>query len=277
MTAPDTLDLTAQPFYQWDTFVPVVEEPDLGVYQGMMDSIFVEQDTAVQQYRPSLFREHTLVPHDTGLLARTDNSAPAWTFFFLVLLAGLLCLYYRIHKITVGGLLRSIVDSRAMDRMLRDSNMTRTMQMVPMGLLMIASLALPMAYFAIRMPLGNYLLLSAAVMLAYLLRNLLIRLLGIIFDDSAAVQSYITSNYLYHLVLASVTIPMLFLFFYLPGGNHVVLDILAGLIVLEFVVRLVRGLRLYLTQSFNSHFYLFYYLCIVEIIPFIVLIKQIIT
>ena len=266
MTTPDTLNLTAQPFYQWDTFVPVVEEPDMGVYQGMMDSIFREQDSAVLQYRPSLFREHTLVPHDASLLARPDVEPPAWTFVLLVLLAGLLCLYYRIHKISVGSLLHSIVDSRAMDRMLRNSNMTRS----------IPSLALPTAYYVSRLPLGNYLLISAAVMLAYLLRNLLIRLLGTIFEDNVAVQTYITNNYLYHLVLASVTIPALFLFFYLPAGNGVVLDILAGFIVLEFVLRLFRGMRLFFIQSFNSHFYLFYYLCIVEIIPILVLIKQII-
>ena len=65
--------------------------------------------------------------------------------------------------------------------------------------------------------------------------------------------------------------------FYLPWGNGVVLDILAGLIVVEFIVRLFRGMKLFLTQSSNAHFYLFYYLCIVEFIPILVLIKQIIN
>ncbi|MBR4774030.1 MAG: DUF4271 domain-containing protein [Bacteroidales bacterium] len=276
MTTPDTLNLTTLPFYQWDTFVPVLEEADMGVYQSMMDSIFREGDSAVQQQRPSLFREHTLVPHDTHLLVRPDKSSPSWTFVLLVFLAGLLCLYYRVHKITIGHLLHSIVDSRAMDRMLRGNNMTRTVQMVPMGLLLIASLALPVAYFTDRLPFASYLTLSAVAMLAYLLRNLLLRILGTIFDDNAAVTTYITNNYLYHLVLASVTIPLLFLFFYLPWSNEVVLDILAGLIGLEFVMRLFRGMKLFLTQSSNAHFYLFYYLCIVEIVPILVLIKQII-
>ena len=276
MTTSDTLDLTTLPFYQWDTFVTVVEEADMGVYQSMMDSIFREGDSITQPQRPSLFREHTLVPHDSNLLVRPGKSSPSWTFILLVILAGLLCLYYRVHKITVGHLLHSVVDSRAMDRMLRGNNMTRTVQMFPMGLLLIASLALPVAYFTDRLPFVSYLTLSAVVMLAYLLRNLLLRFFGTIFDDSAAVNAYITSNYLYHLVLASVTIPLLFLFFYLPWSNEVVLDILAGLIALEFIMRLFRGLKLFLTQSSNAHFYLFYYLCIVEIVPILVLIKQII-
>ena len=248
----------------------------MGIFQGMVDSVFCEQKPTSEIQRPSLFTGHTLVQHDNGLQTRTDNTAPAWIFAILVLLSALLCIYYRLHKITAKNLLHSLVDSRAMDRMLRNNNMPRIVQLIPMGLLMVASLSLPVAHFSDHIPFGSYLLLSAAAMLAYLLRNLLLRLFGTIFDDNTAVVSYITSNYLYHLVLASVTLPLLFLFFYLPRGN-VALDILAGLIVLEFILRLVRGLKLFLTQSSNAHFYLFYYLCIVEIIPILVLIKQIIN
>ena len=50
-------------------------------------------------------------------------------------------------------------------------------------------------------------------------------------------------------------------------------DILAGILGLLFVVRLIRGLQLILTFSKTPKFYLFYYLCILEIVPIIIIIK----
>ena len=272
MTTPDTLNLTAAPFYEWDTFVHITEEPDMGVFPGMIDSIFCAHDTAEPQTRPSLFTGHTLMPHDNTLTERPSTAAPSWIFIVLTLLTALLCLYYRVRKITLGHLLHSIVDSRAMDRMLRGNNMTRSAQHIPMCLLMVATVSLVINHIAFS-NFGSYLLLTAVLVFAYFARNGLMRTFGAIFDSTAAVTNYITNNYLYHLVLATVALPLLFLYFYLPDGRNTALYILAAVGVLEFLMRVVRGLKVFLTNSSSAHFYLFYYLCIVEIVPILVLIK----
>ncbi len=267
MNSPDTLNLAALPFYQWDTFVAPQSDPEVGVVPAMLDSIFCEHDSVV--YRPSLFSSHSLMPQDRNLTPRPDSTTAPWIFGVLVLLTALLCLYYRMRKITFGPLLTALVDSRAMDRMLRNNNMTRSIQLFPMGMLTVAVVALTLQ----PVPLWQYLLLTAGLIVAYALRNGLMRFLATVFDNSGAVSTYVISNYLYHLTLATLLLPMLFLHFYLPRGGEMMLYVMVGLVAVEFLTRLVRGLKLFLTQSSGAHFYLFYYLCIVEIVPILVLLK----
>lgn len=267
----DTLDLSATPFYLWDSTSP---QPSGEEYVGtaMLDSIFPTQPLAEPPQRPSIFRNHSLAVEHNSLQPYTQGFAAPWIFAALALLIAMVCIYYRQRKLTLRDMLASIVDSRAMDRMLRGNNLTRTAQLVPMGLLMLAAVALVVHNLAFD-GIGHYLLLFLAMATAYLLRNSIMRLLGVIFENSNAVSLYITNNYLYHLVLASLLTPLLFLYFYLPHGKTTMLTVIAVVVALEFMVRLFRGMKLFLTQSSGSYFYLFYYLCIVELAPILVLIK----
>lgn len=270
MTTTDTLDLSNTPFYLWNTVVtPTVEEEEY-VGLNMIDSVFAERPVAAEQHRTSLFRGHTLgIQHD-NLQPRNTATAP-WLFVVLIIITALTCLYFRQRKLRLRNLLKSLVDSHAMDRMLRGNNLTRVAQLIPMALLLIAAITIPLAQTSPE----TYLLLAAGLTVAYLLRNGLTRLLGIVFGNSDAVGVYLTNNYLYHLTLATAIIPLLFPFCYLPGGYTPILYIIVILTVLEFIIRLFRGLKLFLTQSSGSQFYLFYYLCIVEIAPVLILIKYI--
>jgi len=272
MTTSDTLCTDTLPFYLWDTAATPVEteEPFAGV--AMMDSIFTLRPADTLRQHPSMFQRHTLAVEHGYLQPRPDTGAPAWTFIVLTLLTALLCLYYRLRKLHVGDVIASTVDSRAMERIMRGHNLMHFFQLMPMGLLMLAALAVPLHDLALTGFL-NYLLLFAALVAAYLLRNALMRLLGTIFDNSAAVSLYIKNNYLYHLVLASLLTPLLFLYFYLPGAERTMLYILGILIILEFIMRVFRGMKLFLTQSSGPTFYLFYYLCTVELVPILVLIR----
>ena len=265
MFTPDTQDLcSAQPFGMW---------ADSCGYYFQTDSAEVN-DTVL---RPSLFTGHGFAVQHDNLVARPDTAVPVWVFGLLLALVVLTTLYYRACKLRFSTLMPLLFDSRAMDRTLRNNNLNSRYQFVPMGLLMLSCLLLPVHQTAlVKTGLGGYLLLVAAVAALYLLRNGLLRLLAVTFDNSSAVDAYITSNYLYHLALATLALPLLFLLTYLPGGGSTVLYLLAGVVLLELVMRLFRGLKIFLTQSSGPYVYLFYYLCIVEVTPILVLIKWII-
>ena len=274
----DTLDLSTLPFYLWDTATAPSAEPAEEEYAGvaMLDSVFAPRPMTEVQQRPSLFMGHSLSVEHSGLQPLTQGMAAPWTFAVLAMLTALLCTYFRLHKLRISDLLTAIVDSRAMERTLRGNNLTRTVQLVPIALMMLAAGALTVHSLMLD-GIGPYLLLTLALTTAYLLRNSIMRLLGVIFDNSGAVALYITSNYLYHLVLASALVPLLFLYFYLPRGHDVMLTIIGIVTGLEFIMRLFRGMKLFLTHSSGSHFYLFYYLCIVEMTPILVLTKYFIS
>ena len=180
-TAEDTPDLTQVPFYQWDS-IPYdleVEAPEVGVATDSTFGVYMLRDTtAVRESveRPSLFAGHEL-PVNQPLAERAATAPQAWVFVVLVALMAVTTLYYRQSKIRFGEMLRSLFDSRAMDRMMRNNNLTRSSQLAPMGLLLAVTAALPVHQLALaRTGFVGYLLLAVGLVLAYYLRNGVIRL-----------------------------------------------------------------------------------------------------
>lgn len=267
----DTIDYTAIPFWQWDS-VPIAEHTvDLGI---PFDSIHRPREVMDTVFRKSLFQRHSLQVQHTEPAIRPDNAEPAWIFAVLVLLTGLICVYGQLRKIKYKELLKSLVDRRSMDRLVRDCNLNRSIMMLPMGLLLVAAVCLPIHRMGMaHTGLGDYLLLTLGVSMLYMLRNSIMRLLGNTFENKAGVNLYITNNYLFHLVEATVTTILLYPFFYLPGAQETMLYSIVGFLVLAFLMRYARGMKVFLTVKNSSNFYLFYYLCIVEIIPILVIIK----
>jgi hypothetical protein len=172
------------------------------------------------------------------------------------------------------NLLKAAGDIRALDRLKRDSNLNFNYLWLPMGMLMVSpivllsqSMLLPDTGLLVNLAI------TAAAVLFYILRNRLFRFLGNIFDNKQGVSLYIASNYVYHQLEGIFVVVMLFLFFYLPGAKMVMLYIILVFLIFAFLIRFVRGMKVFLTHPNGSNFYLFYYLCIVEIAPVLVVIK----
>ncbi|MBR1550348.1 MAG: DUF4271 domain-containing protein [Bacteroidales bacterium] len=267
----DTIDYTATPFWQWDS-VPL---PDGTVQLDVpYDSIFHPREATDTVFRKSLFQRHSLQVQHTGTTLRPDTAEPAWTFVALILLTALICLYGKLRKIHPLALLKSLTSRRALDRLVRDCNLNRSIIMLPMGLLLVAAACLPVHRMALQHTgILGFLLLTLAVSLLYLLRNAIFRLLGNTFENKPAVSLYITNNYLFHLLEATVVTLLLFPFFYMPGARTAFLFAIGTFLALAFVIRFARGVKVFLTLKNNASFYLFYYLCIVEIIPILAIIK----
>ena len=268
----DTLDLTALPFWQWEFTEPnLLAEMDTGI---PFDSIHRLREVPDTIYRKSLFHKHTLQVKHENLIARPDTAQPAWVFGVLLLLTSLACIYFHLRKIKFKALFNALVDLRAMDRLIRDRNLNRTTLMLPMGMLMTATMSLPLHHMAMaHTHWTGYLLFAVVASALYIVRNGLLRLLGNTFEKQQEMNQYITSNYLYHLLEATVIIALLYPFFYLPGGKTAMLYVIATFIAIAFLLRFFRSVKIFLTHSNGSSFYLFYYLCIVEIAPLLVVLK----
>ena len=147
----------------------------------------------------------------------------------------------------------------------------------------LASLALiilkstqTLGHFVISLPQPLFFGITLAALIAFiLLKNSFIRLLGNIFDDRAATMLYISSNNLFYFIGGLTTTPLLLLLFYISGAQDTLLKTTLIIIAIVFTIRLLRGMQLILTNSKTSKLYLFYYLCILEIIPILVMAKVI--
>jgi hypothetical protein len=273
----DTLDLTLLPFWQWDSVSvhPQSSALDSQFSTGIpLDSILPPLPAADTVFRPSLFLNHTLQVSNDTLMPRPDEGRPAWMFVSVVLLATILCIYYRLRKIKFITLLQSLFSLRTMDRLVRECNLSHGSLLIPMGLLLTTSLSLPV--HQLMLPdsgLLGYLAIIVILAVLYLLRNGIMHLLGNAFDDTASVNLYITSNYLFHLLEATVVTLLLFPLLYMPRAAHSVAVIIVFFLSIALIFRLSRSVKVFLTNSNSSSFYLFYYLCIVETIPVLAIIK----
>lgn len=265
-------DENAQPFYLWDT--PYQQPEQTEVNTGIsLDSIFPMREIQPPMVRRSLFTHTTLpVTHD-DLQQRTAAAPAPWIFVALVLLIALMFLYYNRNKFHISALFMAAADHRAMDRLVRGANLNAT-RLAPMGLFVTTAIATSGYLMALaHNGIVIWLLCIVTLAAAYMLRNLVARLLGNVFDDKDAVSVCITSNYIYHLLLATALAPLLLLQAYLPWGRDIIFYIMAALTALCLIIRLIRSLQLFLTFSKSRSFYLFFYLCTVEAVPLLVLAK----
>lgn len=258
------------PFYMWQDAYPL---PTIDTCTGIpLDSIFRPCGPDNVVVRPSLFTGHPTVQEDAQLTARNDNVAPAWVFCAIVLLCAMLCTYYRSHKVKIIDLIKSTVDMRGAERLVRSMSPRRSMPLVPIALMLTAALALPVWSMAMsHTGFVGYLLLFLALAAGYLLRNGLLNLFATVFDRQQAMRAYIDSNYLFHLLLATIVTPLLFVVAYVPSASTATLWVIAFVVAVSFLMRFFRGIQLFLTKSKSFSLLLFYYLCIVEIIPPVVL------
>lgn len=177
MSAVAQTDENTQPFYLWDTPYqqPEQTEADTGI---SLDSIFPPREIQAPLLRPSLFNHTTLpVTHD-DLQQRAFTTAAPWLFAMLIILIALMFLYYNRNKLRIADLLKAAADHRAMDRLVRGNNLNTT-RLVPMGLFVTVTLATSVYLMALtHNGITAWLVLAAALFTAYILRNLVARLLG---------------------------------------------------------------------------------------------------
>ena len=254
---------------------------DSTAYCCVYDSIFTPVKQEQPEVRKSIFTHHQLtVKHNHEIDIHHDGTN-GWFLGVIALSIFLLCIYLRRKQIDLLTLLQSAIDHRAMGRMLRDTNLTHAPDQAPIALLMLLPITLVGYYFFFPHPdnmwrdMLQYLMLYAASIVIYFTRNGIFRFIGNAFNNGEAVHTYLSSNYIYHLLYALTATAMAFFVCYTDSVGSVFFYILAGLIALLFTVRLIRGLKLILTFSKTPKVYLFYYLCILEIVPIIVITKVI--
>lgn len=265
-------DTIQQPFYLWEEAYPM---PDTMQNTGIpIDSIFRLADSMPECLRETLFKGHMLTPQHTEMLQRTATHQPLWLFILLIALCALLFLYYNNHKIKITELLKSAVDRRTAERLVRECGFTHSMAIVPIAFLLSAVAAVLIWSVAMaKTEMGGYLLTTLAIATAYLLRNGILHWLASIFDQEQTVSAYIISNYTLHLILTTAVLPLLFAAIYIPSATNVAVYVAGILTALVFLIRMINGINILFKKTNSFHFFLFYYLCIVEIAPILVALK----
>lgn len=246
------------------------------------DTLFIPMGKVEPVLRKSLFTHHQLAVQNSHEITIQHQGSAGWLLIFIALSMLLISLFIRNKQISILDILHSAIDHRAMDRMLRDANLTHATDQAIIAPLMLIPASL-VAYYAflphitnVWLDILNYILILLASCIVYYARNGIIRFIGNAFDNSESVHLYLSSNYIYHLLYAIAATGLAFFIFYTDYVGQTFLYILFYILAFLFIVRFLRGMQIILTNSKTSKFYLFYYLCILEIVPIIALIKVVI-
>ena len=257
--------------------------PDIDTSEYLLlcyDSTFAAYEDVPVRQRESMFIGNS---HHKGFAipeTRYNQHSGDWIFVTIMLLFTFVSIYINNQKFKLRDIFQSLFDTRVLDRVFRESNI-RTSSLLPMVGIYLASVALMAiklidrnAAFVTTLP--DYLMYLAILggLIAFIfLKNSLIRLLGNVFEDRSVTMLYISSNNLFYFVGGFVFVPLMLLLFYCPAATETTLKTTIFLVGIIFIVRLFRGIQLILTNSKTSKLYLFYYLCIFEIVPILVMAK----
>lgn len=269
---------------QYDT-LPAYTLPEDSADQAaqacIYDSIFTPLEAQQPVLHKSLFTHHLLPVKSNHDIRIQHQGTSGWYFGFILLSIFLLCLYLRHKQIRMVDLLQSAIDHRAMDRLLRDTNLTHALDQTPIALIILIPISL-VGYYAFLPHVSNiwidilrYLGVLLLCYLGYFARNGIFRLVGNAFNNNESIHIYLSSNYIFHVLYGIVATVMAFFVCYTGDVGGTFLNILLGTLGVLLVFRIIRGMQIILTLSKTSKFYLFYYLCILEIVPILVVAKSI--
>jgi hypothetical protein len=119
-----------------------------------------------------------------------------------------------------------------------------------------------------------YASLIIALLVMYLLKIGMIRLSGFIFKTGKETSEYISAIFIFINVLGLFMLPVVTCLAFVKQVNPRVFIYTGYLIIGSFLcLRLLKGLVIGFGSNRVSKFYLFLYLCTLEIIPFVILIK----
>lgn len=120
----------------------------------------------------------------------------------------------------------------------------------------------------------RFLAISLSVMLLFILKIIATRVIGFIFDLRRMVREYVSILYLSYFNAALVFLPIVLILSLVPRASAMWIVPAALIVVLcLFVFRFAKTARNLLANYPFSKFYLFTYLCCLEIAPILILVK----
>ena len=281
---------TVTHFYFYDTLKTAQYTADTSETEEYhllnIDSILASYARTEPLVHPSLFAGHTLQVDSSfpQTYPHHEEHVPEWTFGIILLMAAAIGWFIKWYRLHFGELVQSVTSTSALGRLFRDHNFSNERSLLPMAIVYVAAMSLLTCYaaglygttlFSSNL-LTNYLMVLGCCAGYYFVRNGLTLLFGIIFQNAWAAQVYVANAYLFNFLGTIALIPILLVGYYGPldpAASMTLFHIAAGWVGLLFFLRLVRGMQLILTDAKSSKFYLFYYLCILEIVPILVAIK----
>jgi hypothetical protein len=245
----------------------------------------VVSQTPPTKGKGGLFENHELqVKHDWPVLRKQQNDD--WLIYSLL---GVLVLFAVINSV-YGKRFKQLTDafftSRIAGQLAREENVLQqrltillffTFILITSAFIYLASGYYNFYPFEVT-GLKYYYFLIGAILGSYLLKMMIIKFLGFVFKTEKEVSEYVFNIILFNNVLGITLFPfVLCLAFSGLADPAIVIKIAVLLTAILFLFRITRGMIIGVSNAGISKFYLFIYLCTLEILPLVVIFKVLVS
>jgi hypothetical protein len=231
----------------------------------------------------SPFQAHHLRPGDFTV-GQVHSAQPDWVLAILLLCFLLLAWTQVFYHKRVRQIIRAPFSQRFINQLTRDGNLFRERVSVSLGIVYLLAFTLFLFEFnsqILRLTIppfegfSLYLLITAITLAILIFKVFLIQLLGSIFRTREITNSYLLNI----LIFALLSGPMLlFMLVFIAYLNSVILFHICTIIfIITLIFRFLRGYYIGLALTKFSYLFLFVYLCSLEILPLLVLVKILIN
>jgi len=228
---------------------------------------------------PSLFEDHLLNPkNNQPQIHYTDyDYGFAGIIFFLYMLYVWL---YVSNRKRLTQIIKGFYINRYANQLAREEIMLGNRVSVFLGVLFVFTIAL----FTIQVNeyyglfTGNtftlFVIIALGIAFIYSIKLIIIRILGHLFKMAKEANEYRMSIFLFGNVLGLFMFPVVICLAFVKQASPELFIYIGFSVILVFLfMRLIRGLVIGLNSQRVSKFYLFLYLCTLEILPFVIAVK----
>ncbi len=230
-------------------------------------------------FSPSPFTNHAL--QTVQFRNRESHQLqPDWILGILVsgfiLLAWAQVFYHR----RVRQVFQAPFSKRFINQLIRDGNLFKERVSVALGTLYLLTFSLLLyqvnemilhtAFFHLP-PWGIYSLILLGVTCYWLGKIITIQFLSVVFNTMTTTRAYLLNTLIFCLIIGILLLPLLVLVLYLK--SILILWICLICFTLIFIFRVMRGFFIGISLTKFSYLFLFVYLCSLEFLPLLVLVK----
>jgi hypothetical protein len=213
--------------------------------------------------------------------APENKYQPDWILGLIILCFVIQAWIQFFYRKRLQQVIFSPFSKRFMNQLVREGNLFNERLSVALGVIYFIGMAL-LIFEANDLILGGhtppylngfsfYLLILLVVILYWLVKVMIISILGVVFQTSATTRMYLLNVLVLNTITGLLLLPLLVFVIYLKSIFFLYISL--TLFTVSFAFLLIRGFLIGLSLTKFSYIFLFVYLCSLEILPLIILIK----
>ena len=277
LTMPDSETVKQQQHHSDSLARLFITPPDSGRRNQFIDSLL-----KARLYTGYAFLDMQYKPAKTKVqIGKTRTSRSGW---MLAVLLGLLlytALLNRFFNKSISDIVASFYSKRMLSQFFKEESLLNSWSFVLLFLLFGATVGLlfyqVISYYNHSFTSDDwqlYLGFTFAVIIFFILKIIVLRILGLIFNIRNLVKEYISILYLTYFNVTFITLPLVISFGLISDSFKPLLLLVFGLLILVVLLWQYIGSSINILSVYRfSKVYLFIYLCALEFCPVLILIK----